>query len=133
MIFDCCKPASLLHPVDLQNFPFLTMCGFLLLLLQVLFMGPLLQVALDCPWSFMDGLQVAFGESEKKGRKKCRGDGLVLKPHLIGQYMLREGNSRTRFPRNCTRVQMGSNHSLSAHEKVCRAEHVPTPTPANGL
>lgn len=34
--------------------------------LQVLFLGPLLQMVLDCPWSFMDGIQVAFGESGKK-------------------------------------------------------------------
>lgn len=31
-----------------------------LLLTMVLFLGPLLQMAMDCPWSFMDGIQVAF-------------------------------------------------------------------------
>ena len=30
--------------------------------LQVLFLGPLMQLAMDCPWSFMDGIRVAFGE-----------------------------------------------------------------------
>lgn len=32
------------------------------LVLQVLFLGPLMQLAMDCPWSFMDGIRVAFGE-----------------------------------------------------------------------
>lgn len=36
------------------------MCG---VVLQVLFLGPLMQLAMDCPWSFMDGVQVAFGET----------------------------------------------------------------------
>uniref|UniRef100_A0A3Q2ZM48 CAAX prenyl protease 2 n=1 Tax=Hippocampus comes TaxID=109280 RepID=A0A3Q2ZM48_HIPCM len=31
-----------------------------LLLTMVLFLGPLTQMAMDCPWSFMDGLRVAF-------------------------------------------------------------------------
>ncbi|KAG7235357.1 hypothetical protein INR49_002741 [Caranx melampygus] len=31
-----------------------------LLLTMVLFLGPLMQLAMDCPWSFMDGLRVAF-------------------------------------------------------------------------
>ncbi|XP_045921667.1 CAAX prenyl protease 2 isoform X2 [Micropterus dolomieu] len=31
-----------------------------LLLTMVLFLGPLMQLAMDCPWSFMDGIQVAF-------------------------------------------------------------------------
>lgn len=30
--------------------------------LQVLFLGPLMQLAMDCPWSFTDGIRVAFGE-----------------------------------------------------------------------
>lgn len=29
-------------------------------MLQVLFLGPLMQLAMDCPWSFMDGIRVAF-------------------------------------------------------------------------
>ncbi|XP_041821440.1 CAAX prenyl protease 2 [Chelmon rostratus] len=31
-----------------------------LLLTMVLFLGPLMQLAMDCPWSFMDGIRVAF-------------------------------------------------------------------------
>uniref|UniRef100_A0A3Q1H7Z0 CAAX prenyl protease 2 n=1 Tax=Anabas testudineus TaxID=64144 RepID=A0A3Q1H7Z0_ANATE len=31
-----------------------------LLLTMVLFLGPLMQLAMDCPWSFMDGMRVAF-------------------------------------------------------------------------
>ncbi|XP_061620578.1 CAAX prenyl protease 2 [Phyllopteryx taeniolatus] len=31
-----------------------------LLLTMVLFLGPLTQLAMDCPWSFMDGIRVAF-------------------------------------------------------------------------
>ncbi|KAM8882022.1 CAAX prenyl protease 2 [Synchiropus picturatus] len=31
-----------------------------LLLTMVLFLGPLMQLAFDCPWSFMDGIRVAF-------------------------------------------------------------------------
>eukprot|EP00064_Thunnus_orientalis_P016753 superscaffoldBa00003392_g16824 len=27
---------------------------------RVLFLGPLMQLAMDCPWSFMDGIRVAF-------------------------------------------------------------------------
>uniref|UniRef100_A0A672YLS1 CAAX prenyl protease 2 n=2 Tax=Sphaeramia orbicularis TaxID=375764 RepID=A0A672YLS1_9TELE len=34
-----------------------------LLLTMVLFLGPLMQLAMDCPWSFMDGVRVAFGEA----------------------------------------------------------------------
>uniref|UniRef100_A0A8C6U275 CAAX prenyl protease 2 n=1 Tax=Neogobius melanostomus TaxID=47308 RepID=A0A8C6U275_9GOBI len=30
---------------------------------QVLFLGPLMQLAMDCPWSFMDGVRVACGET----------------------------------------------------------------------
>lgn len=33
------------------------------LVLQVLFLGPLTQLAMDCPWSFMDGVKVACGET----------------------------------------------------------------------
>lgn len=32
---------------------------FPLLLTMVLFLGPLMQLAMDCPWSFMDGIRVA--------------------------------------------------------------------------
>ncbi|XP_028330346.1 CAAX prenyl protease 2 isoform X1 [Gouania willdenowi] len=31
-----------------------------LLLTMVLFLGPLMQLAMDCPWSFIDGVRVAF-------------------------------------------------------------------------
>uniref|UniRef100_A0A3B5BAW0 CAAX prenyl protease 2 n=1 Tax=Stegastes partitus TaxID=144197 RepID=A0A3B5BAW0_9TELE len=31
-----------------------------LLLTMVLFLGPLMQLAMDCPWSFTDGMRVAF-------------------------------------------------------------------------
>lgn len=31
-----------------------------LLLTMVLFLGPLIQLAMDCPWGFMDGIRVAF-------------------------------------------------------------------------
>uniref|UniRef100_A0A672GF84 CAAX prenyl protease 2 n=1 Tax=Salarias fasciatus TaxID=181472 RepID=A0A672GF84_SALFA len=31
-----------------------------LLLTMVLFLGPLMQLALDCPWSFLDGMRVVF-------------------------------------------------------------------------
>uniref|UniRef100_A0A3B4TKN9 CAAX prenyl protease 2 n=1 Tax=Seriola dumerili TaxID=41447 RepID=A0A3B4TKN9_SERDU len=31
-----------------------------LVLTMVLFLGPLMQLAMDCPWSFMDGIRVAF-------------------------------------------------------------------------
>uniref|UniRef100_A0A3P8SXQ9 CAAX prenyl protease 2 n=1 Tax=Amphiprion percula TaxID=161767 RepID=A0A3P8SXQ9_AMPPE len=31
-----------------------------LLLTMVLFLGPLMQLAMDCPWSFTDGIRVAF-------------------------------------------------------------------------
>ncbi|XP_028284866.1 CAAX prenyl protease 2 [Parambassis ranga] len=31
-----------------------------LLLTMVLFLGPLIQLAMDCPWSFIDGIRVAF-------------------------------------------------------------------------
>lgn len=31
-----------------------------LLLTMVLFLGPLMQLAMDCPWSFIDGIRVAF-------------------------------------------------------------------------
>uniref|UniRef100_A0A3B4XGR7 CAAX prenyl protease 2 n=1 Tax=Seriola lalandi dorsalis TaxID=1841481 RepID=A0A3B4XGR7_SERLL len=31
-----------------------------LALTMVLFLGPLMQLAMDCPWSFMDGMRVAF-------------------------------------------------------------------------
>ncbi|XP_041638425.1 CAAX prenyl protease 2 [Cheilinus undulatus] len=31
-----------------------------LLLTMVLFLGPLMQLAMDCPWTFMDGIRVAF-------------------------------------------------------------------------
>ncbi|KAM9407031.1 CAAX prenyl protease 2-like isoform 2-T2 [Salvelinus alpinus] len=31
-----------------------------LLLTMVLFLGPLIQLAMDCPWSFMDGIRVAL-------------------------------------------------------------------------
>lgn len=31
-----------------------------LLLTMVLFLGPLMQLAMDCPWSLMDGIRVAF-------------------------------------------------------------------------
>uniref|UniRef100_A0A8C7VMM4 CAAX prenyl protease 2 n=1 Tax=Oncorhynchus mykiss TaxID=8022 RepID=A0A8C7VMM4_ONCMY len=33
-----------------------------LLLTMVLFLGPLIQLAMDCPWGFMDGIRVALGE-----------------------------------------------------------------------
>lgn len=35
-----------------------------LCLVQILFLGPLMHQALDCPWSLMDGLRVLSGESE---------------------------------------------------------------------
>ncbi|KAL6118877.1 rce1 [Pungitius sinensis] len=34
-----------------------------LMLTMVLFLGPLMQLAMDCPWSFMDGVQVALDPS----------------------------------------------------------------------
>lgn len=33
-----------------------------LCLLQVLFLGPLMQQALDCPWGLLDGIRVLLGE-----------------------------------------------------------------------
>lgn len=35
------------------------------LLSQVLFLGPLIQLAMDCPWGFIDGIKVAVGEEHK--------------------------------------------------------------------
>lgn len=32
-------------------------------LVQVLFLGPLMQQAMDCPWSLIDGIRVAFGKT----------------------------------------------------------------------
>uniref|UniRef100_A0AAQ4Q6G3 CAAX prenyl protease 2 n=1 Tax=Gasterosteus aculeatus aculeatus TaxID=481459 RepID=A0AAQ4Q6G3_GASAC len=34
-----------------------------LMLTMVLFLGPLMQLAMDCPWSFMDGIRVALDPS----------------------------------------------------------------------
>lgn len=35
------------------------------LLSQVLFLGPLIQLAMDCAWGFIDGIKVAVGEEHK--------------------------------------------------------------------
>lgn len=37
--------------------------GALFLLPQVLFLGPLIQLSMDCPWDLVDGLKVAFGKA----------------------------------------------------------------------
>lgn len=45
--------------------------------LQVLFLGPLMQLAMDCPWSFTDGVRVAFGKQQAV---------FVLLKNMIGKF-----------------------------------------------
>lgn len=52
-----------LNAINSSRLYFLTVCVFGSVL-QVLFLGPLMQLAIDCPWNFTDGIRVAFGESK---------------------------------------------------------------------
>lgn len=46
-------------------------CSFFCL--QILFLGPLMQLSMDCPCDLADGLKVVLGESSGRGKKAVTG------------------------------------------------------------
>uniref|UniRef100_A0A1A8UG02 CAAX prenyl protease 2 n=1 Tax=Nothobranchius furzeri TaxID=105023 RepID=A0A1A8UG02_NOTFU len=54
-----------------------------LLLTMVLFLGPLMQLAIDCPWTFIDGIRVAFDPSFWM---LCLGDMRWLRNQVVAPF-----------------------------------------------
>ncbi|XP_072495338.1 CAAX prenyl protease 2 isoform X6 [Notamacropus eugenii] len=50
-----------------------------LLLTMILFLGPLMQLSMDCPWDLANGLKVALGELGARGRR-AEGRGALPEP-----------------------------------------------------